>query len=57
MPVLLALLFKDRLHFPVGAEVAYRLRYITSADLGRLSHAMRGSPYGQYLASLLEDEL
>ncbi len=38
-------------------EVAYRLRYITSADLGRLSHAMRGSPYGQYLASLLEDEL
>jgi len=35
-------------------EVAYRLGYITATDLERLSHAMRGSPYGQYLMRLLE---
>jgi glucose-1-phosphate thymidylyltransferase len=36
-------------------EVAYRLHYIAPADLERLSHAMKGSPYGQYLLRLLED--
>jgi glucose-1-phosphate thymidylyltransferase len=36
-------------------EVAYRLRYIAPADLERLSQAMKGSPYGQYLLRLLED--
>ena len=37
-------------------EVAYRLRYITSSDLERLSRTMLGSPYGQYLLRLLDDE-
>jgi glucose-1-phosphate thymidylyltransferase len=37
-------------------EIAYRLRYITGSDLERLSAAMKGSAYGQYLLRLLEDD-
>ena len=35
-------------------EVAYRLEYISGADLERLASGMKGSPYGQYLLRLLE---
>jgi len=35
-------------------EIAYRLQYITAADLQRQGLAMKGSPYGQYLLRLLE---
>jgi glucose-1-phosphate thymidylyltransferase len=38
-------------------EIAYRLRYITPADLERLARAMKGSAYGQYLLRLLEEEI
>ncbi len=38
-------------------EIAYRLRYISAADLERLARAMKGSSYGQYLLRLLEDGL
>jgi len=38
-------------------EVAYRLRYISAADLERLAASMRGSAYGDYLRRLLDDEL
>ena len=38
-------------------EIAYRLRYITRSDLDRVSRVMKGSPYGQYLMRLLEEEL
>jgi glucose-1-phosphate thymidylyltransferase len=37
-------------------EIAYRMRYITAADLERLAHAMRASSYGQYLLHVLEHE-
>ncbi len=37
-------------------EIAYRMRYITSADLERLGQSMKGSAYGQYLLRLLSDE-
>jgi len=35
-------------------EIAFRLQYITAADLQRQGLAMKGSPYGQYLLRLLE---
>jgi glucose-1-phosphate thymidylyltransferase len=38
-------------------EVAYRLRYITGADLERLGRKMKGSPYGEYLLRLLDGGL
>jgi glucose-1-phosphate thymidylyltransferase len=38
-------------------EIAYRLRYISRPDLERVSRTMKGSPYGQYLLRLLEEEL
>jgi glucose-1-phosphate thymidylyltransferase len=38
-------------------EIAYRLRYITPADLERLARAMKGSAYGLYLLRLLEEEI
>lgn len=38
-------------------EIAYRLHYITASALERLSRAMKGSTYGQYLLRLLEDDL
>jgi glucose-1-phosphate thymidylyltransferase len=36
-------------------EIAYRMQYITAADLARLAAAMKNSPYGQYLLRILED--
>jgi glucose-1-phosphate thymidylyltransferase len=38
-------------------EIAYRMKYITAADLERLALGMKGSAYGQYLLHLLDDEL
>lgn len=38
-------------------EIAYRLRYISAPELERISLAMKGSPYGQYLLRLLQEEL
>jgi glucose-1-phosphate thymidylyltransferase len=37
-------------------EIAYRLGYITSADLARLAGGLGASAYGQYLRHLLEHE-
>ena len=37
-------------------EIAYRLGYITAADVTRLARAMGSSPYGQYLLRVLEHE-
>ena len=37
-------------------EIAYRMKYISAADLERLGGSMRGSAYGQYLLRLLADE-
>lgn len=37
-------------------EIAYRLRYISATELERTAAAMKGSPYGQYLIRLLQDE-
>jgi glucose-1-phosphate thymidylyltransferase len=37
-------------------EIAYRMGYITAEDLARLARAMASSPYGQYLAHLIEHE-
>ena len=38
-------------------EIAYRLRYISAADLERLSRSMKGSLYGEYLLRLLDDDI
>jgi len=38
-------------------EIAYRLRYISAADLERISQSMKGSLYGQYLLRLLDDDI
>ena len=37
-------------------EIAYRMHYITAAELERLGQSMKGSAYGQYLLRLLADE-
>jgi len=37
-------------------EIAYRMKYITAADLERLARAMRGSSYGQYLLHVLDED-
>jgi glucose-1-phosphate thymidylyltransferase len=37
-------------------EIAYRMGYITAADLARLARGMASSAYGQYLVRLLEHE-
>ncbi len=37
-------------------EIAWRMGYITAADLTRLARAMASSAYGQYLLRLLEHE-
>jgi glucose-1-phosphate thymidylyltransferase len=37
-------------------EIAYRMKYISAADLERLGQSMKGSAYGQYLLRLLSDE-
>jgi glucose-1-phosphate thymidylyltransferase len=38
-------------------EIAFRMGYITAADLERLAKAMASSTYGQYLIRLLEQDL
>jgi glucose-1-phosphate thymidylyltransferase len=37
-------------------EIAFRMGYITAADLGRLARSMGSSSYGQYLLRILEQE-
>jgi glucose-1-phosphate thymidylyltransferase len=37
-------------------EIAYRMNYITAADLDRLARAMSTSSYGQYLLQVLEED-
>jgi glucose-1-phosphate thymidylyltransferase len=37
-------------------EIAYRMGYITAADLGRLARTMESSGYGRYLLRVLEQE-
>jgi glucose-1-phosphate thymidylyltransferase len=38
-------------------EIAFRMGYITEAQLAKLAHAMESSAYGQYLCRVLEQEL
>jgi glucose-1-phosphate thymidylyltransferase len=38
-------------------EIAYRLHYISAADLERISRSMKGSLYGEYLLRLLDDDI
>jgi len=38
-------------------EIAYRLRYISAAELERIARSMTGSSYGQYLLRLLDDDI
>jgi glucose-1-phosphate thymidylyltransferase len=37
-------------------EIAYRMGYITAADVTRLARVMGSSAYGQYLTHMLEAE-
>src|SRR5688572_20439462 len=37
-------------------EIAYRMQYITAADLEGLGRSMKGSAYGQYLLRVVADE-
>ena len=37
-------------------EIAYRMGYITAADLTQLARSMESSAYGQYLFRVLEHE-
>jgi glucose-1-phosphate thymidylyltransferase len=37
-------------------EIAYRMNYITAADLERLARAMATSSYGEYLLQVLEED-
>ena len=37
-------------------EIAYKMGYITRNDLGRLAAGMKGSAYGEYLVSTMEEE-
>jgi glucose-1-phosphate thymidylyltransferase len=37
-------------------EIAYRMHYITAADLERLARAMESSSYGQYLLQVLQGD-
>ena len=50
---------EERQGFLIGCpeEIAYRLRYISGADLERISRSMKGSLYGEYLLRLLDDEI
>ncbi len=49
---------EERQGLMVGSveEIAYRLHYITAADLARIAAAMKGSTYGQYLQYILDEE-
>ena len=38
-------------------EIAYRLGYIDAAQLERLAAPMRKNAYGQYLLSVLQDQV
>ena len=38
-------------------EIAYRMGYITAADLARLARGMGSSTYGEYLLRILEHEV
>ena len=38
-------------------EIAFRMGYITAAEVTRLARAMGSSPYGEYLTRMLEHEL
>ena len=38
-------------------EIAYRLGYITAADLERAGRAMSKNSYGRYLLQVLEDKV
>jgi glucose-1-phosphate thymidylyltransferase len=38
-------------------EIAYRLGYVDAAQLERLAASMRNNAYGQYLLSVLHDQL
>jgi glucose-1-phosphate thymidylyltransferase len=38
-------------------EIAYRMGYITAADLDRLARCMGSSSYGQYLLNILEHDV
>ncbi|HTG98955.1 MAG TPA: glucose-1-phosphate thymidylyltransferase RfbA, partial [Vicinamibacterales bacterium] len=50
---------EERQGFLIGCpeEIAYRLRYISAADLERISGSMKGSLYGQYLLRILDDDM
>jgi glucose-1-phosphate thymidylyltransferase len=37
-------------------EIAFRMEYISAADLARLARAMNANTYGQYLSRLLEQD-
>ena len=37
-------------------EIAYRMKYISAAEVERLGQSMKGSAYGQYLLRLLSEE-
>jgi glucose-1-phosphate thymidylyltransferase len=37
-------------------EIAYRMGYITAADVGRIARPMKNNSYGQYLLRLIESE-
>ena len=37
-------------------EIAYRMGYITLADLAKLAHSLGKSAYGEYLLRLIEQE-
>ena len=37
-------------------EIAYRMGYISAADLSRLAQAMASSTYGRYLSRVLDQE-
>ncbi len=38
-------------------EIAYRMQYISAADLARLGASMKGSAYGQYLLHVVADDV
>ena len=37
-------------------EIAFRMNYITAADLERLARQMQSSSYGQYLLQVLQTD-
>jgi glucose-1-phosphate thymidylyltransferase len=45
---------EQRVHIGCPEEVAWKLRYITDTQLGRLGERMGSSPYGRHLLQLLQ---